>query len=84
MAVLSDPDRLAGAGTCMDPANHPSAWGNVTKADIRAAFNGLDDYFDSNATQINNAIPQPARGNLTAKDKALIAMEVLRRRYLAT
>lgn len=55
----------------------------VTKADLAAAVAGLDSYLDTNAAAINQAIPQPARGALTVKQKARLLMYVIRQRYLA-
>lgn len=55
--------------------------GTCTKADLLAAFNGLDDYLEANATAINNAIPQPARAQLTTAQKALIMAMVAMKRY---
>ena len=58
MAVLSDPDRFAIWKQYM--SDEQSAHGALTKADIRAAVNALDDYFETNASAINQAIPQLA------------------------
>lgn len=52
----------------------------LTKADLLAAVDGLDDYFDTNATAINTAIPQPARGALTTQQKALLVAYIALRR----
>lgn len=83
MAVLSDPDRLEGY---QDYAQKNSAdrvtFGAVTKADLRAAFNALDDFFNTNAATINAAIPQPARGVLTSTQKALLLTAVIGKRYI--
>lgn len=57
------------------------ALGAVSKADLRAAVNALDDFLDTNAATINSAIPQPARAELTVKQKALLLMFVIARRY---
>ena len=82
MAVLSDSGRAAVWAEFMRLGK---SLGNVTvlKADRRAAVNGLDDYFNTNATALNNAIPQPARANLTSAQKARLAQLVLQRRYIA-
>ena len=51
-----------------------------SKVDVRAAVDALDDYFTSNATAINTAIPQPARGAMTTAQKLnLIAYVAMRR-----
>ena len=57
------------------------AFGALTKADLRAAVNALDDYLVTNASAINQAIPQPARGALTAAQKAELLSAVALKRY---
>jgi hypothetical protein len=81
MAILSDAARVAGANDLM---THPSlgALGAVTKGDLRAAFNAIDQFFSDNAATVNAAIPQPARGALTAAQKAILLMLVIEKRYL--
>lgn len=44
----------------------------LTKADTQAAIDAIDDYFDTNATAINQALPVAARTGLTAGQKAMI------------
>jgi hypothetical protein len=78
MAVLSDSDRAAVMG---DFAALPGL--ELTKADLRAALNGLDDFVSTNQTAINNAIPQPARSALTTSQKARLLMYVVQKRYVA-
>lgn len=81
MAVLSDADRAAEWAELMrdlSAAGEPCA---VTKADLRAALNAADTWVDDNAASFNAAIPQPARGALTASQKARLLMRVVRRRY---
>jgi len=56
----------------------------VTKPDLRAAVDAIDDWFDANAATINQAIPQPARGALTARQKALLFMHIMTKRFKAT
>lgn len=53
----------------------------VTKDDLLAVFNALDDWFDANAATVNQAIPQPQRSALTARQKARILMLVLAKRF---
>jgi len=74
----------AGADGDQDQADRETGvFGAVTKSDIRAAVNAIDDYLVSNAAAINTAIPQPARGQLTTSQKALLLTYVIRRRYLS-
>lgn len=84
MAVLSDNDRAALCGEFQaERSRTRDAFGALTKADIRAAVNALDDFFHANAATVNAAIPQPARGALTSAQKALLLQFVIERRYLA-
>lgn len=80
MAVLSDAERFNGTADCM--RQEKSSFAALTKADIRAAFNAIDAFLDANAAAINNAIPQPARAQLTTAQKARMLNEVVRRRYI--
>lgn len=54
---------------------------SITKDDLRAAFNAIDDWFETNKATVNAAIPQPARTGLTAPQKALLLAFVIRKRY---
>ena len=79
MAVLSDSDRRDVWSEWMqDNAANVS----VTKADIRAAVDALDSFMSTNAAAVNSAIPQPARGSLTAAQKARLLVFVISRRWL--
>ena len=54
--------------------------GNLTKAQLRAAFNAADDWVDANAASYNTALPVAARNALTTYQKAqILAMVVLKR-----
>lgn len=81
MAVLSDNDRRLTWAEVMRRADCP---GNLTKADLRAAVDAIDSWIDSNAVSFNNAIPQPARGALTTKQKAALMMLVISKRFEVT
>lgn len=71
MAVLSDNNRAAVCSQLQEEcSNIREALSGVTKADLRAAVNAADAWAESNAAEYNSAIPQPARGALTAKQKA--------------
>lgn len=84
MAVLSDADRELVRGTfCNQIRDYDIGQiAGLVKADVRAAVNALDQFLDDNATAINQAIPQPARGALTTKQKALLLQFVISQRYL--
>lgn len=53
----------------------------VSKADLRAVIDALDDFLEANASAVNNAIPQPARTALTVPQKARLLAYVTLRRY---
>lgn len=52
------------------------------KTNVRAAANALDNFFVANATAINQAIPQPARTEMTPEAKAILAAMLLEKRYV--
>lgn len=82
MAVLADNDRGGvNARIQSDWSSEREQVAGVTKADIRAAINALDDFMNANAAVINTAIPQPARSALTARQKARLLVYVIRRRF---
>lgn len=78
MAVLSDPDRAALFADLMREALGDMG---VTKPQLRAVVDALDDFFTTNASAINSAIPTPQRTLLTTPQKARIAAAVLLKRY---
>lgn len=82
MAVLSNPDRLIVSRDFQaGVSGRAEAFGALTKTDILAAVAALDDYLNTNAGSINTAIPQPARGALTAPQKAELLTYVIKQRY---
>lgn len=79
MAVLSNADRAA---LTAEIQRVPDCPGAVTKAQLRAAFNALDDWWETTGAALaNTAIPQPQRGLMTTREKAAMFMFLLRRRY---
>lgn len=84
MAALSDSDRaglLKAFGADVSQARTAL---NLSRAELRAAINSIDDWIDSNAASFNAAIPQPARGALTGQQKADLLLRVVRRRFEVT
>lgn len=79
MAVLPDPDRAEVAAQIQRVVGNVP--GSLSKADLRAAINAIDDWVDSNAASFNTAIPQPARGALSARQKAALLTYVVTRRF---
>lgn len=55
----------------------------VTKPELKAAIDALDDFLDGNAATINTAIPHPARDTLTAQQKALMLSYVVLKSLMA-
>ena len=53
----------------------------LTKDALRAAVDAADDWVDANAAAFSAALPQPARGVLTASEKAALLMFVVQKRY---
>lgn len=52
----------------------------LTKADLQAAVNAVDDWIDANEASYNAALPVAARTNLTVAQKpALLVVVMLRR-----
>ena len=81
MAVLPDADRVVAWQEFL--RGNQAEWGALTKADIRAAVDALDDFLNTNASAINSAIPQPARAQLTTAQKARLLVFIVERRYLS-
>jgi hypothetical protein len=82
MAVLSDTERLrVWRGLMRYWSALREALGALTKADLRAAVDAADGWLDTNAASFNSAIPQPARGQLTTAQKALLLAVVALARH---
>ena len=54
---------------------------SLSKVNLRAAVDAIDGWVDDNAAAFNQAIPQPARSALTARQKARLFHFVVRRRF---
>jgi len=78
MAVMTDPQRLIAWAKFM--RRRLGDW-NVTKTDLRAALDALDDWFDTNASTVNNIFPEPFKSNATTAQKAALLAYVLLERY---
>lgn len=83
MAVLPDADRKAVWAAAMRKVSDDRDAVSITKAELRAAVDAIDGWVDANAAAFNAAIPQPARGALTAHQKAELLMFVVNRRWEA-
>lgn len=82
MAILSDDSRREVWADAIRQFSNDREPVGITKADLRAAVDALDTFLNSNASAINTAIPQPARGALTTAQKARLLMYVIQRRYV--
>lgn len=82
MAVLSDADRTEIHQNLMNELSNIRQSIDVNKTSLRAVINAADAWAEANAASYNSAIPQPARNNLTAEQKARILMYVIRQRWL--
>ena len=81
MAVLPDSDRANIWAQFMQVLSNDHDPLGLSKPDLRAAVNAIDDWVNTNAAVFNLAIPQPARTVLTARQKARILALVVLRRY---
>ena len=81
MATLTSDQRRALWAELMQELSRDGQTVAITKGDLRAAVDALDTWLDTNASTINTAIPQPARGALTTAQKARMLMFVVRARY---
>lgn len=82
MAVLPDSDRLDVWALLMRRFSEDRDSIGITKAQLRAAVDAADAWADANAAAYNSALPAAARNNLTTKQKVLILMFVITRRWL--
>jgi hypothetical protein len=83
MAILADTDRKviwAEFMSAVSNINEPVT--GLTKAELKAAVDAIDTFMSNNATALNTAIPQPARGALSIAQKARLLSMVIKRRYI--
>lgn len=81
MAVLLEADRKIIVEEILSK-NREAEPDSLTFEDLLAAVNATDDWIVANSASFNAALPQPARGVLTARQKAWLFSLVLRRRWL--
>lgn len=81
MAVLSDAERLAARAEFMSWWSGDSDPAVLNKTDLLAAIVATDAWTAANATGFNQALPQPARGVLSARQKAKLLTFVIARRF---
>lgn len=78
MALLNEINRVTIWEQIMRDNRNPIA---VLKMELRAAVDAADQWAEDNATSFNQALPVIARTNLTAKQKAMLLMFILAKRY---
>lgn len=82
MAVLSNSERADAAAEMQRDESRERQTIAGLKSEVRDLINAMDDYLDTNAIAMNQAIPQPARGNFTARQKARALIYVVNKRFL--
>lgn len=81
MATLSAEDRQAIWAKYMQDCGSARIEIPLAKAELRAAVDAIDGWVDANAASFNAAIPQPARGALSTKEKSSLLVYVVRKRF---
>jgi hypothetical protein len=81
MAILPDADRALVDQAFQSDLSSARTPCTLSKAELRAAINAIDQWADDNASEFNQAIPLPARTALTGKQKAELLFRVVRRRF---
>ena len=82
MAVLTEQERVDIWRDLMKTWSRRREPIAVSKADLRAAADALDNYLNDNAAAINSAIPVAARTGLTTAQKAELLSFVALKRYV--
>ena len=81
MAVLSDTDRAEIWANFMRRESRDAQAIGVLKSELRAAVDAIDLWVENNQASFNAALPEPAKSNLSARQKALILFQVVNRRF---
>lgn len=81
MANLPDADRANVWADLMRRLSQEGEAISLTKPQLRAAVDAADAWVDSNAATFNLALPAAARNSLTAKQKAMLLLHVVSKRF---
>lgn len=81
MAQLPQPDRNQISAQYQSDQSAARVPIPVSKPDLQAAVDAIDAWVDNNSSVYNQAIPLPARVQMTTKEKANLLLYVVRRRY---
>ena len=82
MTVLIDQDRFDIWADIMRLISADKETVSITKTDLLAAVDAIDDWVNTNASAFNTAIPQPARSALSSTQKSRLLMLVIQKRFL--
>ncbi len=78
MAALIDSERFTAWAELM---RRGETYGTLLKPDLRAAVDAVDSWVNANTASFNAALPEPAKTQLDARQKALLLMAVVQRRF---
>lgn len=81
MAVMTDPQRVEAWADFMRELSDAREPLGLTKPELRAFFDAADQWVSDNMASFNSAIPQPARGAMTAAQKARGLARILEKRF---
>ena len=82
MAIMSGNQRAGCRRDVMSDLSDAREPCGLSKSDLRAAIDAIDQWIHDNAAAFNAAIPQPARSTLTSAQKARLFAAVVRHRFL--
>ena len=81
-APLTDSKRVKiWAETMSETSAVHEGLGTLTKAELRAAVNAIDAWIGANQASFNLAIPEPAKTQLSQKQKLKIFLKILNARW---
>jgi hypothetical protein len=80
MTILASADRTLLWQTIQTGESNLGQAIGPNKVDLLAALGAMDDWLEANSSSLNLAIPQPARGQLTTRQKALLLGLIAARR----
>lgn len=85
MAILTDSDRKEIWTKFMsDVSAREEKFGAVNKHQIKDLIDAVDQWISDNLASFNSALPEPAKTQLTGKQKFEIFMAVAQRRWEVT
>ncbi len=81
MAALIDAERIVVLKRLMARLSITRTPISISKTELKAAVDAVDNWIEANAASYNSAIPQPARSNLTVAQKAELLSAVALRKF---